>query len=238
MALGMDSGHAGFVDGPRERLALHGRAALSDAELLAVLLGTGANGAPVTVVASRLLDFAGGLHGLARMSVAELCSQLSIGTTKACRILAAIELGTRLHTRPLDQRRPISSSRDVAAALQARFVDEPREHFIAIALDAKNQPVAELPVAIGGMLACAVLPSDVFRPVLRAAAVSVLFVHNHPSGDPTPSEADVSITERLWRAGELLGVNVLDHVILGRDSYFSFLDAGLMARFGAQPSAG
>jgi DNA repair protein RadC len=219
----------GFTTGPRERLSLHGRAALSDAELVAVLLGTGASATPVSVVACRLLEYAGGLHGLARLSVAELETQPGIGTTKACRVLAALELGMRLQARPLERRRPITSSRDVAAALQPRFVNEPREHFIAIALDAKNHPVAELAVAVGGIVACSISPSDVFRPVLRAAAVSVLFVHNHPSGDPSPSDADVAITERLWRAGELLGVQVLDHVILGREGYFSFLDAGLMA---------
>ena len=226
----MDSLIEPFTDGPRERLALHGRSALSNAELTAILLGTGANGIPVLVAATRLLEFAGGIHGLSRMSVDELCTQSSIGMTKACRLLAAIELGTRLFTQPLERARPISSSRDVAAALQARFVHEEREHFIVIALDAKNRPVAELTVAIGGVIACAVLPADVFRPVLRAAGVSALFVHNHPSGDPTPSEEDVTITGRLCRAGEMLGIQVLDHIILGRDNYFSFLDAGLMTQ--------
>jgi len=224
-----------FVPGPRERLSLHGRASLSDAELVALLLGTGTSGTPVGVVACRLLEYAGGLHGLARLSLTELESQSGIGTSKACRLLAALELGMRLRTRPFERRRAITSSRDVAAALQARFLDEPREHFIALALDAKNQPIAELAVAVGGLVACSISPSDVFRPVLRAAAVSVLFVHNHPSGDPTPSDADLAITERLWRAGELLGVQVLDHVILGREGYFSFLDAGLMAGFAKRP---
>jgi DNA repair protein RadC len=224
--------------GPRERLVLHGRAALSDAELIAVLLGTGTNQTPVAVVAARLLDYAGGLAGLARLSAAELETQAGIGTTKACRLLAALELGMRSHVRPLERRRALTSSRDVVAALGPRFAHEQREHFIALALDAKNQPLAELPVAIGGIAACAVAPADVFRPVLRAAAVSVLFVHNHPSGDPAPSAADVAITQRLCRAGELLGVHVLDHVILGGAGYFSFLDAGLMARLKDAESPG
>jgi DNA repair protein RadC len=220
--------------GARERLALHGRAALSDAELIAILLGTGTSAAPVAIVAARLLEYAGGLSGLAQLSVAELETQPGIGTTKACRLLAAMELGTRTHVRPLERRKPITSSRDIAAALSPRFDHETREHFLAIALDAKNHPLAELTVAIGGIAACSVAPADVFRPVLRAAAVSVLFVHNHPSGDPAPSEADVAITQRLWRAGDLLGVQVLDHVILGRDGYFSFLDAGLMVGLGVK----
>ena len=144
-------------------------------------------------------------------------------------MLAAVELGARIQSRPLERRRPIATSRDVAAALSPRLSAESREHFLAVALDAKNQPLAELTIAIGGLSACAVLAADVFRPVLQAAAVSVIFVHNHPSGDPTPSEADLAITERLCRAGEVLGIGVLDHVVLGAQDYFSFADAGILA---------
>jgi DNA repair protein RadC len=215
-------------NGPRERLALHGRAALSDLELVSILLGTGSQALPVAQVASRLLDFAGGLHGLARLGVAELEAQTGIGMTKACRLQAALEVGVRTHCRPLDQRRPLASSQDVDAALRARFADESREYFLALALDARNHPLEQLTVGIGGSVACAITPGDVFRPLLRAAAVSVIFVHNHPSGDPAPSESDLAITERLCRAGELLGVSVLDHVILGREGYFSFADAGML----------
>jgi len=215
--------------GPRERLALYGRAALSDAELLCVLLGTGSAALPVAQVACRLLAQAGSLQGLAKLSLAELEAQSGIGATKACRVLAAVELAVRMQSRPLEPRRAIASSRDVAAALSPRFMDEPREHFLAVALDAKNQPLCQLTIGIGGLTACAVLPADVFRPVIQAAAVSVIFVHNHPSGDPTPSEADVAITERLCRAGELLGIGVLDHVVLGGADYFSFADAGILA---------
>lgn len=217
------------VLGPRERLALHGRAALSDAELLSVLLGTGSAALPVALVACQLLAHAGSLHGVAKLSLAELEAQSGIGVTKACRVLAALELGQRVQCRPLDRGRAIASSRDVAAALCPQLAREPREHFLALALDAKNQPLAQLTIAIGGLTACAVLPSDVFRPVLQAAAVSVIFVHNHPSGDPTPSEADLAITERLCRAGEVLGIGVLDHVVLGATDYFSFADAGILA---------
>jgi DNA repair protein RadC len=221
--------------GPRERLSMQGCAALSDGELVAVLLGTGTRSAPVAVLASQLLEFSGGLHGLAKLSLSELESQRGIGSTKATRLMAAVELGARIQSRPLDRRQAIASSRDVAAALTPRLREDSREHFLAIALDAKNHPVAELTVAMGGLVACSVTPADVFRPVLRAAAVSVIFVHNHPSGIPEPSEADVSVTERLCQAGALLGVNVLDHLVLGRDGYFSFLDAGLMPASSAAP---
>lgn len=216
-------------DGPRERLAMYGRATLSDAELIAVLLGTGSQACSVSVTAERLLARAGGLHGLCRLSLAQLQAQTGIGATKASRVLAALELGTRALSQPITRRRAISSSRDVEAALRPRYAHESREHFIALALDAKNHPLCELTIGIGGSLACAIAPADVFRPVLQAAAVGVVFAHNHPSGDPSPSDADVAITERLCQAGQVLGVAVLDHVVLGREGYFSFADAGLLA---------
>ncbi|MEY4581917.1 MAG: hypothetical protein RL701_6620 [Pseudomonadota bacterium] len=220
--------------GPRERLVMHGRASLADAELLAVILGTGSQAAPVGTLAVQLVEQAGTLRGLARMSFTELAALTGIGPTKACRLLAAFELGARAQCRPLERKRPITSSRDVDAALRPRFGLEQRELFLAIALDAKNQPLAELTIGIGGLTACSITPADVFRPVLQAAAVSVIFVHNHPSGDPVPSEADAAITERLCRAGELLGVAVFDHIVLASDGYFSFADAGLLASASAR----
>jgi len=215
--------------GPRERLALHGSAALSDAELLALLLGTGTQSLPVSQLAARILEQVEHLHGLARLSSAELTALPGVGPTKAARLCAAIELGARVASRPLDRRRPIAGSRDVWEALRTRFVSEAREHFLAIPLSARNQPLAELTVAIGGLTACAITPADVFRPVLREGAVSVIFAHNHPSGEPRPSAADVAITERLCRAGRVLGVSVFDHLVLGRDDYYSFADTGLLA---------
>lgn len=227
--MNVTSDSTGHFLGPRERLAMYGRAALSDSDLIAVLIGTGSHACPVGVTAERLLEQAGGLHGVARLSVAQLGATTGIGVTKACRVLSAVELGTRVSMRPFERRRAITNSRDIDAALRPRFLHEPREHFLALALDAKNQPLAELTVGIGGSIACAIAPADVFRPVLQAAAVGVIFVHNHPSGDPHPSDADVAITERLCHAGQVLGVAVLDHVILGSQGYYSFADAGLLA---------
>ncbi len=215
--------------GPRERLVMHGAASLSDAELVAVLLGTGYSGESVEVVAARLLARAGGLHGLQRLRGPELEAQPGVGLTKACRLRAAAELGARLCYRPLRRQEPITCSRDVEAALRPRLARAEREHFVAIALDAKNHPLAQLEIAVGGLLACCISPADVFRPLLREAAASTIFAHNHPSGDPTPSEQDLTITERLCQAGELLGVRVLDHLVIGAHGYFSFLDAGLLA---------
>lgn len=207
---------------------MHGPSSLSDAELVAVLLGTGSSAEPVNVLAARLLERAGGLLSLSVLHASDLSAEPGIGASKACRLLAAIELGARACSRPLQRERAIQSSRDVYTALRARVRGEAREHFFAIALDAKNRPVAQIEVAVGGLVACCLSPSDVFRPLLRAAAVGVIFAHNHPSGEASPSDEDVAITDRLCRAGELLGIQVLDHLVLGENSYFSFLDAGLL----------
>lgn len=214
--------------GPRERLRAVGTERLSDAELLALLLGTGARKEPVGVLASRLLHELGGLGGLGRVGAGALEQLSGVGPTKASRIIAALELGRRVATRPLPRRVRIGSSREVDAALRPRLATADVEHFVAIALDAKNRPVAEISIARGSLAACPVSPADVFRALLREAAAGVVFVHNHPSGEPSPSAEDVALTDRLRRAGELLGVAVLDHVIIGREGYFSFLDAGLL----------
>jgi DNA repair protein RadC len=207
---------------------MSGEQTLSDAELLAVLLGTGAPGDPVGIVAQRLLEQSGGLAGLRHAGLAAISTCPGIGLTKACRLRAAIELGVRLAARPLHRGEPVRSSLDVVAVLRPRLRDASREHFFALTLDAKNRPVAEILIAVGGLTACAVAPADVFRLVLREPAAGVIFAHNHPSGEPSPSAEDVSMTERLRQAGALLGLKVLDHVILGHDGHFSFLDAGLM----------
>jgi DNA repair protein RadC len=213
--------------GPRERLALRGEAALSDAELIAVVLGTGSGNDSVHVIAARLLAEAGGVGGLSAWGVDRLSATRGIGSSKACRLRAAMELGRRIATKPLSRGVPITSSRDVDAAVRMRLRDSTREHFVAIVLDARNRPLAEIDVAVGGLTACALNPADVFREVLRWPAAAVIFVHNHPSGDTFPSAEDIAITDRLRSAGRLIGVEVLDHLIIGEDGYFSFLDRGL-----------
>ncbi|HJL18206.1 MAG TPA: DNA repair protein RadC [Sandaracinaceae bacterium LLY-WYZ-13_1] len=223
--------------GPRERLRAVGTERLSDAELLALLLGTGARREPVSVLASRLLHELGGLEALRRVGPGALEKLPGVGPSKAGRIVAAVELGRRLATRPLPRGTRIASSRAVYAALRPRLAHLDAERFLALALDAKNRPIAEVEIARGGLSACPVSPSDVFRALLREAAAGVVFVHNHPSGEPSPSAEDVALTERLRRAGDLLGVAVLDHVIIGREGYFSFLDSGLLAPEPARPSA-
>lgn len=217
-----------MTEGPRERMRTVGTEGLSDAELLAILLGTGARREPVGVLASRVLHEVGGIAALSRVGAGALEQMSGLGPGKASRIMAAVELGRRVVTRPLPRGARIGSSREVDAALRPRLAGADVEHFVAIALDAKNRPIGEVEIARGGLSACPVSPADVFRALLREAAAGVVFVHNHPSGEPSPSADDVALTERLRRAGELLGVRVLDHVIIGREGYFSFLDAGLL----------
>ncbi len=228
----MPDEHAGTSQladpGPRERLALRGEQALSDAELVAVILGTGNATDSVHVIASRLLADLGGLSGLSVVGVDRLSTQRGIGLGKACRLRAAMELGKRLSSTPLSRGVAITSSRDVDAAVRARLRGQRREHFVAIALDARHRPLAEIDVAVGGLNACALTPADVFRELLRWPATAVVFVHNHPSGDVTPSPEDIEVTERLRAAGKLIGVEVVDHLIIGETGYFSFLDRGLL----------
>lgn len=215
--------------GPRERLRAVGPARLSDAELIAILLGTGTSELPVGVLASRILHDAGGLDGLAKLGPGALEQVGGLGPSKSSRLLAAVELGRRVVGRPLSRKRKIASSRDVDAAYRSRLADLDVELFCAVALDAKSRPIRELEIARGGLSACPVAPADVFRALVREAASSVIVVHNHPSGEPTPSAEDVALTDRLARAGDLMGIRLLDHVVIGREGYFSFLDAGLIA---------
>ena len=214
--------------GARERLREVGIEGLSEEELVALLLGTGGRDEPVKALAARLLKEVGGAEGLAQNGVGALSQIRGIGVGKASRIVAAIELGRRVLSRPVDRGRPLSSSHDVAASLRPRFVGAEKEHLLAIALDAKNRPITEIEVASGGLAACPVSPADIFRALLREAAVATILVHNHPSGEPEPSLDDIDFTARLVTVGALLGIPVLDHIILGRERFFSFVDSGIL----------
>lgn len=216
--------------GPREQLQLRGAHSLSDADLLAVLLGTGSIGEPVQVLAARVLEETGGLAGLTQLTPATLCQRAGVGPTKAARICAALELGVRVQSRPLHPRRPIRCSQDVDKALRPRLQGETQEHFWALALDVRHRPLALLEIARGGLSQCAFTPGEAFRGALCQAASAVVFVHNHPSGDAQPSAEDRDMTARLLEVGELLGVRVLDHIIVAAQGYFSFLDAGWLGR--------
>jgi DNA repair protein RadC len=216
---------------PRERLVQEGEGTLSEAQLLAIVLRTGDHASKATAVdlARRLLVlFDNNLAAMGAATVAELCQVPGVGVAKACEIKAAFELGRRLlayQDGPLKQFR---SSRDVARHYMPLLADKKREQFQVILLDRKNRVMRDVMVSQGSLTASVVHPREVFNPAIRDSAAAVIFVHNHPSGDPQPSQEDRTLTVRLVEAGKLLGIQVLDHIIVGRHTYMSFADEGLL----------
>ncbi|MGB9660978.1 MAG: RadC family protein [Moorellaceae bacterium] len=212
---------------PRERMLAVGPQALSNAELLALLLRTGTPQETALELAERLLAQPSGLRYLAEASLEELRDQKGIGLAKAAQIKAAIELGRRLSVYMAD-RSVIQHPEDVARLLmeEMRYLD--REHFRTVSLNTKNRVLAIDNVAVGSLNASLVHPREVFKGPVRRSAAAVILVHNHPSGDPSPSLEDIQVTRRLVEAGRLLGIEVLDHLILGDGSYLSMKEKGLL----------
>jgi len=201
----------------RERALLHGFAALSDVDLLALLLGTGAEGESAPSVAARLLDAAGGLEGLARLGGHALSARRGIGPAKATRILAAIELGRRALAALLDEERDAIMSFDaVVAWARPRLATLEHEEVWLLTLDGRNGLLGATRIAQGGLHGCALTPRDVLRPALREGGSAIVLIHNHPSGDPTPSLEDIRMTEALAVACEVVGIELLDHVVVAR----------------------
>jgi DNA repair protein RadC len=201
----------------RERAMRGGVASLSDVDLLALLLATGAAGQPVGLVAQDLVDQVGGVDRLERVGPYRLAQQRGIGMIKATRLLAAIELGRRVTLRALsDERQVVGSFEAVAAWAQPRLAGLDHEEVWLLCLDGKNALRSARRIAQGGLHGCALRPADVLRPALEDAASGIVIVHNHPSGDPTPSLADIEMTRALVEACNILGLYLLDHVIVAR----------------------
>ncbi len=213
---------------PRERLLVHGTAPLADAELLALLLRTGRCGHSVAQLAQQLLA-SGGLAALAQSAPGELAEVAGIGPAKAAALLAAFEIGRRLAARPLQRGERIGSPEDVHRHFHARLRDAPTEQFHCVLLDSRHRVLRSVLTSQGTLTASLVHPREVFRPALREAAAALVLVHNHPSGDPSPSAEDRAITRRLARAGALLGIPVLDHVIVADRGYASLREQGELA---------
>jgi DNA repair protein RadC len=211
---------------PRERLEEHGARALSNEELLAILLRTGSGGANVMDVATKLLKDAGGLEGIARMTIGELSAQKGIGRVKAITIKAALELARRRDTTPSTERQPLTSSKTIYRYVASRYEGKTEEEFEVIPLDVKLRPINTINISRGTITQTLVHPREAFKQAIRESAHSVIFVHNHPTGDPAPSREDFIITRRLVQAGEVLGIRVLDHMIIGKGCYYSFSDEG------------
>ncbi len=210
----------------RERMAEG--AELSDAELVALLLATGTRGADALTLGRRLLTHLGGMEGLRRSTLAELTRLPGVGQAKATRVLAARELGRRLAAAPLDRGASIRSSRQVAAAYGPRLAHLDRECFYVILLDSKHRKIKEVCVSVGCLDSAIVHPREVFKPAVAESAAAVILVHNHPSGDPTPSAEDRAVTRRLVATAQLLGVDLLDHVIVASQGSVSLRDRGEM----------
>jgi DNA repair protein RadC len=216
------------VDLPRERLDAHGSEALSDTELLALLLRTGGRGADVLAVAARLLALRGGLQGVARSSARELAEVPGVGPAKAATVLAALELGRRLAGRRLRPGAALRGPEDVYRHYHPSLRHAHQERFFAVLLDGRHRVLGHEVVSQGTLTASLVHPREVFRPALRACAAALILVHNHPSGDPTPSAEDRDVTSRLAHAGEILGVRVVDHVVVAERGYCSLREEGLL----------
>jgi DNA repair protein RadC len=214
---------------PRERLWTLGAAALTTTELLAVLLGTGGAGVNAAALAGQLLERSGGaLRALAARPPAELTHTLGVGPAKAARLLAAFELATRLisETRPVQPR--VREPADVFQLLGPRLRDLAVEEFHVLALDSQSRVQRDVLVTRGLLNSALVHPREVFRAAIAEAAAGIIVVHNHPSGDPTPSAEDRAVTRQLVEAGRLLDLPVYDHIILAGDRYLSFVGAGLL----------
>lgn len=214
---------------PRERLIERGAQALSDAELLAILLRTGRRGENVLELAHGIVARfrETGLSEILAMPCAEFARIPGIGMAKAATVLAALELGRRAQ-RTAKSRPCISEAQDVAELLRSRLAAEKREHFLVLPLSSKNEVLMVADVSVGTLTNTLVHPREVFEPAIRCGAAHIILVHNHPSGDPAPSTEDHRLTRILKEAGALLGIPVTDHVILGGAEFFSFSEEGML----------
>ena len=212
---------------PRERLKHYGPGALSTGELLAIILRVGAPGESVLQVANRLLAQYGGLAGLARASFADLCAERGLGEAKAAQLKAALELGRRLLVASPQERPQVKSPADAANLLSLDMAALEQEEMRVILLDTRNRVLAIETVYRGSLNAAVVRIGELFRAAIRTNCAAVILAHNHPSGDPSPSPEDIRLTRDAVAAGRLLGIEVLDHLIIGQGRYISLKERGL-----------
>ena len=212
---------------PRERMVFAGPNALNTAELLAIILRVGGRGENVIRMAERLLTKFGGIAGLAQASLDELAHEHGMGQAKATQIKAALELGRRLQVASPQERPQVRGPADVANLLMLEMGLLEQEHLRTVLLDTKNYVIRINNVYIGSLNSAAVRVGEIFRDAIRANSASMIVVHNHPSGDPTPSPEDVRVTEMMVEAGQLLDIEVLDHLVIGRNSYVSLKERKL-----------
>lgn len=213
---------------PRERLLRTGPEYLSNRELLAVLLKTGTKEQSALDLADHLIAHFGSIRELACASFEEMSTVKGVGPAKAASIMAAFELAKRLSNSNLQANEVVNSPADAAAIVMDELCLLDREHFIILMLNTKNRVIAKKVISIGHLNATLVHPRELFKDVIKRSSAAVILVHNHPSGDPTPSRDDINITKRLCEVGRLLGIDVLDHLIIGDRQYVSLRQKGLM----------
>ncbi|WP_432664228.1 DNA repair protein RadC [Wukongibacter baidiensis] len=214
---------------PRERLVRYGSHTLSNSELLAILLRTGSKEKSALELASTVLSHdKKGIRFLANCTVEELREIKGIGESKACQIIAAVELGNRLSMSQLELKKTIKSPKDVIDIFinDMRFLE--KEHFKVVFLNTKNEIIAFETISIGSLNASIVHPREVFNRAIKKSSAAVILLHNHPSGNPEPSKEDINITRRLIEAGKIIGIEVLDHIIIGDGDYFSLKENSLI----------
>ncbi len=211
---------------PRERLLKHGAERLSDAQLLAIILRTGGGGKTALDLAMDLLTAFGSLGGIKNAVSGELARFKGMGDAKVAQLKAAFELGTRLAEEPARRGPAFSTGGDIFAYYHQRLRDLKKEVFYCAMLDSKNRITKDLRISEGTLTNSLIHPREAFKDAVRESAASVIFVHNHPSGDPRPSREDIVVTERLVRAGDIVGIRVLDHIIIGDNAYTSMMEEG------------
>ena len=216
------------ADRPRDKLLDRGASVLSDAELLSILLRSGAPGQTALDQARAVMEASEhDWRRLEGLGAGDLCRLSGLGPAKAAQILAAIEIAKRYGEREFKPGVPLRGSGDVYAHFRERLAAETREHFYCVLLDTKHRKIRDVLLSLGSLTASIVHPRDCFHQIVRCPGVAaVIFCHNHPAGDPTPSKEDIEITRRLREVGDIMGVRVLDHIIIGRGRYVSFVDDG------------
>lgn len=212
-------------DRPREKLERLGVSGLGDNELLALVLGSGSRGGDALDLANRLIAHAGGVHGLTRTAVADLQRVAGVGRARAAQVLAAVELGRRTLLRDHLTRPRLQSPRQLAGYLLPLYGSHPVERFGVVLLDTRNRLLETKLLGTGSMDTAIIHPREVYRDAIACRAAGLVIFHNHPSGDPTPSPDDVGLTDRMARAGEVVGIALLDHLVLADQSYYSFMEA-------------
>ncbi|WP_391116183.1 RadC family protein [Psychrobacillus sp. L3] len=217
-----------LADRPRERLIRQGAESLSNQELIAILLRTGTKQESVLHLANRVITFFEQIQELKNATIEEMMSVKGIGEAKAVQLLAAVELGRRLSQQQTDNKFTIRSPKDAATYLMPDMTSLKQEHFVTLFLNVKNQILHKQTIFIGSLNASIVHPREIFREAVKRSAASIICAHNHPSGNPAPSPEDIDVTKRLLEAGQLMGIELLDHVIIGDHQFISLKEKGYM----------